>query len=638
MARGRISQPKDATKTTRAANAAVRKALPFDDMRDFDDVNRGLVALLPDGGVIRDAAGRVVWDLSKFGFVMGSESPDTVNPSLWRQAQLMAVGGLFQVTDRLYQVRSADLSNMDIIEGETGLIIVDPLISSECAKAGLDLYYAHRPRKPVVAVIHTHSHVDHWGGVMGVISAKDVQAGRVKVYAPAGYTEEALSENLFAGTAMARRTSYFAGNLIPPGPKGTAGSGLGLSTSSGTIMFAAPTDEITKPVQHVTIDGLRFVFMLAPDTEAPAEMLFHIPALRALCAAEDATHTLHQTYTLRGAKTRDPKAWAHYLNKAIELFADHSDVVFAQHHWPTWGTDDVVEYLEAQRDAYKFLNDQTLHLINKGHTAAEIAEMLEFPAELRQLWHLRGYYGTVNHDARSVYNFYMGWFDMNPAHLHPLPPAEESKRYVQYMGGADKVLAKARRDFKKGEYRWVAQAVNHVVFADPSNQRARDLLADAFEQLGYQAEAGTWRNIYLTGAQELRDGIKKVAAPTAVSPEQLAVLPLQMIFDYLGIMLDGRKAAGKSIKINLDLTDTHEQYLLQLRNSVFNYFEGQQAKDADLTLRLSRAQFGALLARPQSVPDALKTGKVRTEGNPRALADLAKLLDTFDFWFNIIEP
>lgn len=487
-------------------------------------------------------------------------------------------------------------------------------------------------------MIYTHSHVDHWGGVLGVISAADVQAGRVKVYAPAGCTQEALSENLFAGTAMARRTSYFAGNLIPPGPKGMVSSGLGISTSSGTIMYVPPTDEITKPVQHVTIDGLEFVLMLAPDTEAPAEMLFHNPSLRALCSAEDATHTLHQTYTLRGAKTRDPKAWAHYLNRVIELFGEHSDVVFAQHHWPKWGNGEVTAFLEAQRDAYKFLNDQTLRLINKGHTAAEIAEMLQFPPELDQLWHLRGYYGTVSHDLKSVYNLYMGWFDMNPAHLHPLPPAEASTRYVEYMGGPAAVLARARKDMDNGQYRWVAEAVNHVVFADPANQEARGLLADCFEQLGYQAEAGTWRNIYLSGAQELRDGIKKVAAPTAVSPELLAALPIEMIFDYLGVMLNGPKAAGKTITINLDLTDTHQQYVLQVKNCVLNYFEGQQAKDADLTLRLTGPEFGTLLTRQESFADAVQAGQVKTEGDPQALADLAGLLDSFDFWFNIVEP
>ncbi|HVN51328.1 MAG TPA: alkyl sulfatase dimerization domain-containing protein, partial [Acidimicrobiales bacterium] len=546
-------RPRPATAATSALHERQRAELPAADTTDFDDARRGFVAPLPDGGVITDDAGRVVWDLSRFGFVRDGEAPATVHPSLWRQTQLLTEGGLFEVTEGVYQVRSADLSNIDMIEGETGIIVVDPLISTETARAALELYYAHRGRRPVVAVIYTHSHIDHYGGVLGVVDVADVRAGRVRVVAPEGFTEAALSENLIAGTAMTRRATYMYGALLPTGPQGAVSPGLGLAISLGRHGFVEPTDVITEPVQELVLDGVRFVFMLAPDTEAPAEMLFHLPDRQALCSAEDATHTLHNLYTLRGARTRDAKAWSYYLDRAIEFFGDRTDVVFAQHHWPTWGRERALDFLRAQRDAYQFLHDQTLRLANHGHTMLEVAEELDFPPSLGQRWCNRGYYGSVSHNVKAVYNLYLGYFDANPATLHQLPPVAASERYVEYMGGAEAVLERARVSFDDGDYRWVAQVVNHVVFADPTNQEARRLQADALEQLGYQTENGVWRNFYLTGAQELRHGLLEVPAPDPLGPDTVALVPLELLLDYLGVRLDGPAADGVELTVGVHL-------------------------------------------------------------------------------------
>ncbi|MEI8050166.1 MAG: alkyl sulfatase dimerization domain-containing protein [Actinomycetes bacterium] len=632
-----MATSKPATPVTAAMNDAVHAALPFDDTRDFDDVARGLIAELPDGGRITNDEGRVVWDLSKFSYVLDAEAPDTVNPSLWRQTQLIATGGLFEVCEGVYQIRSADLSNMDVIEGATGIIIVDPLISAETARFSLDLYYAHRPFKPVVAVIYTHSHVDHFGGVRGVIDEADVAAGRVQVIAPVGFTEAAVAENVLAGTAMGRRASYMYGNLIEPGPTGMISPGLGLATSSGRITMIRPTVEVTEDVEEMVIDGVRFTFMLAPDTEAPSEMLFHLPDHRALCSAEDATHNLHNLYTLRGAKTRDAKAWAHYLNKALDLFGDDSDVVFAQHHWPTWGAERVRGFLEAQRDAYKFLHDQTLRLANSGKTMNEISNELDWPESLGQHWSTRGYYGSVSHNVRAVYNLYLGYFDANPAHLDPYPPSETGTRYVEFMGGADAVLEKARASFEAGDYRWVAEVVNHVVFADPTNVAARELCADALEQLGYQSENGVWRNFYLSGALELRDGVSVIEGPAPNSADIIAAMPLGMIFDFLGVRLNADRAVGVSLLINIEITD-EASWVLQVRNSVLNAFEGRQDSDAAVTISTTGATFRAGLVAPGGFQGGLADGSISIEGDAGALLGLFGLLDSFDRSFAIVEP
>ena len=442
-----------------------------------------------------------------------------------------------------------------------------------------------------------------------------------------------------AGTAMARRATYMYGNLLPKSPLGMVGAGLGLVTSSGTLSFVEPTELITENLQQLTIDGLKFTFMLAPDTEAPAEMLFYLPDLKALCAAEDATHTLHNLYTLRGAKTRDAKKWVYYLTKTIELFGGQAEVVFAQHHWPTWGNEAINWFLENQRDAYKFLHDQTLNLANQGYTMLEIAEMIEYPKSLGMHWYNRGYYGSVNHDVKAVYNFYLGFFDGNPAHLHPLPPVESAKKHVEMMGGADAVLAKAKDYFIRGEYRWVAEVVNYVVFADPKNKKARELQADALEQLGYQAENGTWRNFYLTGAQELRNGLAELPVPQLTNSDTLNAIPIEMLLDYLSICLNGKKAEDKKIKINLTLTDLNTTYGLEVKNSVLNYKKVKENNSADVSLVLTNLHFRSLLANGFSqLKEEITAGRVKLSGDPKVLAEFAGLLDKFNFWFNIIEP
>jgi alkyl sulfatase BDS1-like metallo-beta-lactamase superfamily hydrolase len=634
-----MTQRKDATKATKDANDKLLEELPFEDRRDFEEAERGFIAPLPDGGVLGAEDGSDVWNTSKFSFIEeDSLAPDTVNPSLWRQSQLVLKGGLFKVTDRLYQVRNADLSNLTIVEGDTGLIVFDPLITTEAARWALELYFAHRPRRPVVAVVHSHSHVDHFGGVKGVISEDDVAAGKVKIVAPAGFLEAAVAENVLAGNVMSRRATYMYGNLLPPDPRGQVGAGLGMTTSVGTVTLIPPTDEITETGQRMTIDGLTFEFLLAPDTEAPAEMHWFIEELGALTAAENCCHTLHNTYTLRGAAIRDPQAWSRYLNETIDRWGHKTEVMYGMHHWPVWGTDRVLELLRKGRDAYRYINDQTLRLANHGHTPVEIAEMVELPDELAHHWALRGYYGTVNHNVRATYVKYLGWFDGNPANLHTLPPEEVAKRYVEFMGGAEATLEKVRSAYERGEYRWVAEVVNHVVFADPGNAEARGLQADALEQMGYQSESGPWRNFYLTGAKELREGVVKLPAPSTVSPDSVRAMSLDLFFNYLGVRLNGPKASGTRITLNFEFTDTRDRAVLELANGALNHLLGHTTEDADATVTLTRSALDRVILGEKTLADEVSSGEIAVEPDSAPLEKLVALLDSFEFWFPIIEP
>ena len=633
------AQSQEATATTKAANAKVLKELPFEDRQDFEDAKRGFIAPLPNQGVIKNAQGRPVWDLTKFSFIkQDAPAPDTVNPSLWRQCQLVIQGGLYKVVDGIYQVRTADLSNLTIFEGKDGIVIADPLISAETAKAALDLYYQHRPHKPVVAVVHSHSHVDHFGGVRGVVKEEDVKSGKVKIVAPVGFLEAAIAENVLAGTAMSRRASYMYGNLLPPGPRGQVGAGLGVTTSTGTVTLIPPTHLITKTGQKMKLAGLDFEFMLAPDTEAPAEMHWYIKQFKAVTAAENCCHTLHNTYSLRGAKIRDPLAWSKYLQETMDLWGDKAEVMYGMHHWPVWGNARVLEMLKKGRDGYRFINDQTLRLANEGYTMVEIAEMLEFPKELARHFALRGYYGSLNHNVKATYVKYLGWFDGNPATLHVLPPVEASKKYVEYMGGADAVLKKAKEAYDKGEYRWVAEVVNHVVFADPDNQAARKLQADVLEQLGYRAESGPWRNFYLTGAQELRQGVKKLPTPGTASSDTVKSMPLDLFFDYLGIRLNGPKAAGKQLTLNMKFPDIKEEYILTLENGALSHTQGRQAPKADATITMDRVALNRIILGQSNLQQEIDAGAVKIQGNKEALGEMLALFDKFDFWFNIVTP
>lgn len=631
------SAPGDATKATQSANASVLQQLPFADRQDYEDAQRGWIGTL-DAGEIRNAQGRVVWDLNSYAFLSEQNAPATVNPSLWRQAQLNLKHGLFQVTDRIYQVRGFDLSNMTVIEGDTGIIVIDPLLTAETARAALDLYYKHRPRKPVVAVIYTHSHVDHFGGVKGVVDEADVKAGRVRVLAPEGFMEEAVSENIYAGNAMSRRAQYMYGALLPKGPRGQVDAGLGKTVSLGTITLIAPTELIGKTGETRTIDGVKMEFQMAPGSEAPAEMLVYFPQWKALCAAEDATHNLHNLYTIRGAQVRDANQWWRALDETADRFGGRTEVLFAQHHWPKWGQQNIAGFLSRQRDGYKYIHDQSLRLANQGYTMAEIAERLKMPASLAGQWDLRGYYGTVNHNAKAVYQRYLGWYSGNPADLHPLPPEDAAQRYVKFMGGADKVLAQARQSYAQGDYRWVAEVVKHVVFADPSNREARNLEADALEQLGYQAESASWRSAYLMGAQELRNGVDKTPGTQTASPDMVRAMTDTMFMDLLAVRLNSDRAAGRDVRINWVQPDTGKQYALTVENSVFLYREGRQHANAQATLTAPRGVLVGTLLGQTTLQAAMQAGQARIDGDPAALQAWLGMLDQFDPKFDIVTP
>jgi alkyl sulfatase BDS1-like metallo-beta-lactamase superfamily hydrolase len=629
--------PRDAEPLTAALNRAVLESLPFADTQDFDDAGRGLLATLPEPEIKNDQ-GRVVWSLRDYGFLADEQAPPTVNPSLWRQARLNMHQGLFQVTDRIYQIRGFDISNMTLIEGDRGVIVIDPLISTEVARAGLALYRQVRGDRPVTAVIYSHSHTDHHGGVRGVVDEADVSAGRVPIWAPDRFMEEIVSENVLAGTAMIRRAQFQFGATLPKGPRGQVDAGLGKVTSRGTVTLLPPTRIIVKPIEEHRIDGIDFVFQLTPETEAPAEMHMFYPGLRALNLAENATHNLHNTYPIRGAQARDANAWAKYLNVALDRFARDADVAFAQHHWPVWGNRRVLDYLARQRDLYKYLHDQTVRLMNHGFKAVEIAERLTLPKSLAETWHVRGYYGTLSHNAKAVYQRYLGWYDANPANLNPLPPVERGRKYVEYMGGADAVLRRAREDFAKGEFRFVAEAMSHVVFADPANADARGLGADALEQLGYASESATWRNAYLLGALELRRGVPATAARAPISPDVVRAMSLDLFFDYLGVRLDAQKAEGRQIVIDWVFADLDRRYVMNLENCALTCLADRQSDGADATVTLERAVLNRLVLREVSFADAVAQGQARIDGDAAKVAELFGLLDDFSLMFEVIEP
>jgi alkyl sulfatase BDS1-like metallo-beta-lactamase superfamily hydrolase len=617
-------------------------SLPWSDKRDFVNARRGLLARLPDNGVIKDANARIVWDLPKFtGFIKDdATAPDTVNPSLWRMSQLLMDAGLYEVVPGVYQVRGADLSNMTIVEGEQGITIYDPLISAETARASLDLYYQNRPRKPVVAVIYSHSHVDHAGGVRGIVDEADVKSGKVRIYAPEGFLESFVAENLFAGTAMGRRASYMYGNLLAPGPQGSVTAGLGITTSSGRVTLIAPTDLIAKTGEKRVIDGIEHEFLMAPGSEAPSEMMWYLPKFKLINTAEDATHTMHNLYTLRGAKTRDARLWPMYLNQALQMWGDRCEVQITMHHWPTWGNAEVTQLIKAQRDVYKFMHDQTLHYANMGYTMKELPDLVTLPASLANQWPARGYYGSQSHNVRAVYNFYLGYFDGNPASLDPLPPVEVASKYVAAMGGPDAVMKLGREVFQKGDYRWGAELVNHLVFAQPDSQEAKNLQADILEQMGYQAESGPWRNFYLSGADELRRGVKKLATGNPASVDIIASMSSELLFGYMGVQLDAKKVDGKTLTLNWIFPDINEKHALFLENSVLNHWPDYTDAKADVTVTADRATLTKVLTKQVSFEDAVKGGQVRFGGDQAKFSEFIGYLVNLNqyFWFNIVTP
>jgi alkyl sulfatase BDS1-like metallo-beta-lactamase superfamily hydrolase len=600
-------------------------ALPFDDTQDFEDARRGFVGRL-DPCVIRDADGRVVWDNESYRFLDGP-APATVHPSLWRQSQLNAIDGLFEVVPGIYQVRGFDLSNITFVEGQSGLLVIDPLISSETAEAALALYRTHRGDRPVVGVIFTHSHADHFGGVKGVTSQEDVDAGRCAVMAPDGFMQHAISENIYAGTAMTRRAGYMYGAALERGSRGQVGAGLGQTTSTGTMSIIAPTDSIRATGEERVVDGIRMEFQLTPGTEAPAEMNILFPEHGALCMAENATHVLHNILTIRGAVVRDARVWARYLTEAIDRYGERMDVVFASHHWPTWGRQRAVRYLSEQRDLYAYLHDQTLRMLNRGMTGAEIAEAIQMPPALEAAWHARGYYGSVSHNVKAIYQRYMGWYDGNPARLWQHTPEEQAKRYVAAMGGIDAVVAQARAASDEGDLRWAAELLDRAVFADPTHAEATVLQAETLERLGFGCENGTWRNAFLAGAAELRHG--SFGTPTSVSDDFLRSLTPEQVFDAIAIRVDGPRAWHDPLSVGVALTDIDESYRLELRNGVLVHHRAA-VEGADVVLRLRAAALVGVLAG--------KTDGVAIEGDATVLGRLMAMLAEPDPGFAIVTP
>lgn len=625
-----FTAPSEATK---AANDAFAAGLALEDPLDFQDAERGLVARDPEQHVL-SPSGRI-FSQADYDFVEG-DAPASVNPSLWRQAKLNRLHGLYRVAEGIYQVRGYDLANMSWIRGEQGWIVVDPLSSVESARAAVALARQHLGDDPIVAVVFTHSHVDHFQGIAALMPPPGEPAPRI--IAPKRFVEEVTSENVLAGTAMGRRAAYQFGFGLPIGERGFVDSGLGKQPVTGTPSFATPTDEIDHTPQSLTIDGVELVFQYTPESEAPAELAFYLPAQKAYCGAEIVSHTMHNLYTLRGTKVRDARKWSGYIDDAIQRFPD-VEVVFMSHHWPVFGADRSIEFLKGQRDTYQFIHDQTLRLANQGATPREIAETLELPPSLARGFANRGYYGTLRHNAKAVYQFYLGWYDANPANLDPLPPAELGLRYVEAMGGADSLKEKARAAIDDGDYRWAATLLDHLVFADEDDAEAKSLLASAYDQLAYRAESGVWRSVYLTGANELRSGIGTPALDARAASAILERIPLELFFAAMATRLDGKKAAERDpLTVNFVFTDTGETFVLNVENAVLHHWARPADPSAAATVRLTRAFFLRLMTGQVGLSDLLLSDDLDLDGSRTELAALFGLLDSVDANFPIVTP
>jgi alkyl sulfatase BDS1-like metallo-beta-lactamase superfamily hydrolase len=625
----------DPTPATATAQRAVAASLPLEDRQDFEDANRGLVGREAQVAITA-ADGHVVWQSSDFAFATG-EAPASVNPSLWRQAQLNNVHGLFQVADGLYQVRGYDVSNMSLIRGQSGWIIVDPLTCKETATAALALAATHLGPITVSAVILTHSHADHFGGIEAVLPTDPGLRAGLRIVAPKGFVEEATSENVLAGVTMGRRAGYMYGLQLPKSARGHVTTGLGQAPARGDLGLVLPSEFVDHTPQPLTIDGVRFVFQYTPESEAPAEMAFHLPDHRAYCGAEIVSHTMHNLYTLRGAKVRDALKWSGYIHQALALFSD-TDVVFGSHNWPVWGRERVVGYLERQRDAYKYIHDQTLRLASQGLTSQEVAEAIEMPAALARDFAVRGYYGTVRHNAKAVYQAYFGWFDGNPANLDPLPPEPAAVKYVEAMGGADAVLAKGHAAFDAGDYRWAATLLNHLVFAQPTSDSARALLARVYDQLGYQAESGPWRDFYLTGALELRQGAGTAVVDPRIATTMFRRMPADRFFDLLATRVVGPKADGTTVTLNFIFTDLDESYVVTLKNAVLNHSRRAPDPGADATIRLTKEFMVRLVTQQVGPSELLTSSELDIDGSRTRLLSFLSVLDRPEFAFAIVTP
>ena len=629
-----------ATTITAEANAEWYEKLDFSDRREFTNAERGWLDNA-EGRIIDGDDNRSAWDLQSYGD-LNRDAPDTVNPSLWRNTQLNAKAGLFEVCDGIYQVRGFDMANTTFIRTDHGWIVFDVLMCKENMKAAKELMENRFGPLDIKAVLYSHSHVDHFGGVEGIITReqvadaklslkKQLASGKTLVLAPAGFLKHAISENVYAGIAMARRAQFQYGTVLDKGEKGALSVGIGMGQSTGTVALIAPTYEIREDVPKLTIDGLEIEFQLTPGTEAPAEMNAYFPKYRALWMAENCTGTLHNLYTLRGAEVRDANDWAKYIIEADQRFCDKTDVVFQSHNWPHWG-EEIHDYLLNTAAIYKFIHDQTLHYMNQGYTSTEVAAMLTLPEKLEKVWYTRPYYGTLAHNAKAVYQKYLGWYDANPVNLNPLPPSDTAKKLVEYLGSTDAVLRKARKDFEKGDYQWVAQITKELVFADPSNQKARNLCADALEQLGYQAESGAWRNAYLMGAAELRKGNLSGLARTANGlGSAMKEMTVDMLLDYISILTDANAAQNDDVTLNLIVTDVNEKFYVTRKNGILLSYSGENRPDAQATVTCKRLQLLALMQGQQA-------GQVQVSGDVTALKRLLAYASKFEKTFNVIEP
>lgn len=636
---------KPATTITKQINEDVYQVLDFDDTQEEEFAKKGFITA-PDSLQITDDDGNVIWNMDNYDFVRDADSPDSANPSLWRNTKSNANYGLFQVSDDIYQVRGYDLSNMTFVRTDNGWIIMDCLASSDTAKAALELFKSEMGDIHIVAVIISHAHIDHYGGIQGVLTQDEladpslsldeqIASGKTAIIVPDGFENAVMSENVFVGTAMKRRSLYQYGSVIQPGEQGRLSVGIGLAVSQGEVGYLSPTFNVTEEVFETTIDGVKVIFQLTPDTESPAEMNTYFPDKKALWLAENCTASMHNIYTLRGAEVRDANSWARYITEAQSLFGKDAEVVFQSHNWPHWGNNVIQEHMTNTAAVYKFMHDQTLLYINQGYTSTEIANMIELPEALNKVWYTRQYYGTLKHNVKAIYQKYMGWYDANPVHLDELEPTEYAKKLVEYLGDADKVLEMAKSDYEKGEYQWVAQITNTLVYADPENEQAKYLCADALEQLGYQAESGAWRNAYLVAASELRNGTD-MYPPSAVtgSGSTAQQMDMQTTLDYMGIMLDSTKLADKSFTINLQVTND-QNYLLKVHHGVLLYYPDEQDENADITITTKKAGILAIAACNE---DGISKLIESVEGDQELYKAFCESMTPLSLYFNIIEP
>lgn len=637
---------KEASQYTAEANAAIYELLDFSDEQEREFAEKGFLEA-PESLVITAEDGHTIWSQEVYDFVREKEAPDTVNPSLWRNTQLNALYGLFEVTDGIYQVRGYDVSNITFVRGDSGWIVFDCGTSVETANAALKLFESRFGEAHITAVVISHAHVDHFSGVAGLVDEEEIAdpslsleeqiaSGKTLLLVPSGFEKAAIEENVFAGNAMKRRSNFQYGSLLEKGEQGSLAVGIGLTTPQGTTSYFTPSYEVTEPVEEITVDGVEMVFQLTNGTESPAEMNTYLPQYKALWMAENCTGTLHNLYTLRGAEIRDGNAWAQYIMEAKALFGQEAEVIFQSHNWPHWGNEELNEYLVNTASVYKYIHAQTLQYINEGYTSTEIANKIELPEDLEKVWYTRQYYGTLTHNAKAVYQKYMGWYDANPIHLNEMEPSEYARKLVDYLGDTDKVLEMARADFENGEYQWVAEITNALVYADPENQEARYLCADALEQLGYQAESGAWRNAYLVGAYELRHGLTDYPQSfTKTSGATARRMSPELMLDYLGICLDAKAMEDVNLLINLEITNDGKKYLLRINHGVLLYSEEEWSDEADATIRTKRVGILGIAQNNQELMDACIES---VEGNEEVLKILTDNLSSPGLYFNIIEP